>query len=124
MARGTAKPIALDANELQHYVHLGATKEPLDLGVVDREICNQVGLFFAANLHLADVAIYVQRLVLTPVEGRDVPPRADVILELPGGQRHRLKSTAEGLVPAIPATRPRRPRRRRGRANGSEEDGT
>jgi hypothetical protein len=69
--------IVLDQKQLKHYLRLH-NHRPEEMTGEDRRTCRQVGLFFAANLHLAHYAIDIEELRLVPREGDEAPPLARV----------------------------------------------
>jgi hypothetical protein len=87
--------ITLSQEQLQHYVHVGAQRNVL-VSPEEARICHQIGLFFATNLHLADYAIDVQQLVLTPRDD-DEPPLASLTL-VRRGREYQLESDEAGRV--------------------------
>ena len=100
--------ITLDREQLAYYIHQGVIKRE-ELTSTEDHICTQLGLFFAANLHLADYAIDIQRLTLTP-RGDDETPLSTVRIHR-RGRDYRITSDGDGNI-TIPWRKPkRRPRR-------------
>lgn len=92
------KPITLTQEELQRYVHLGCTTGFEELDPDDAHICRQVGLFFSVNPHLANYAVDIEELVLTPQGDDSTPPLAALTLTRKG-ITFRFASASEGTVP-------------------------
>ena len=90
--------ITLNTLELAEYAHLGATTEFDDMPAEDAQICRMIGLFFATNLHLAQVCDQIEEITLTPRKGK--PPRAELKLRR-GKEVYELRSNKRGKVPIV-----------------------
>jgi len=95
-------PITLNQDELQFYVHLGATVSLNEMEPGNAAICHQVGLFFSANTHLANYAIDIEQLALTPQA--DASPLATVRISRKK-RTYTLHSNEGGMVSDIPRRR-------------------
>lgn len=102
-------PISLNQEELQQYVHLGAHTSLDETIPETAHICRQIGLFFSVNSHLAQYAIDIEQLTLTP-QGHDIPPLATVRISRKR-RTYTLHSNDEGMAPDIPRRRGRWHRR-------------
>lgn len=106
------KTITLSQKELRMYTRLGASTNRSEMEPEDAQACRQIGLFFAANPHLAGYAIDIERLILTPQGEQDTPPLAVVRINRKK-RTYTLHSNEEGLMPDIPRKRSHRRRHRR-----------
>ena len=99
--------ITLTQKQLKFYVHLGATVPLDEMEPGNAHTCRQVGLFFSVNAHLAQYAVDIEHLTLTPQAGDGTPPLAVVRINRKR-RSYRLTSNGEGLVPDLPRLRRRR----------------
>jgi hypothetical protein len=102
-SRPGQKPIHLNRGQLSNLVHLGATTDLDDLERDDPaalRTVEQLGLFFAANPELADYAIDIDEILLTPRPG-DAPPLAIVHITYKG-QPYHLVTGEDGRLADLP----------------------
>jgi len=121
MARKNSTPepetVCLKHDQLAYLVHLGATTDLDDLERDDPEalrIIRQIGLFFAANPEMADYAINIDEITLTP-GASGTPPWA--ALRVTHKRRvYHLETRPGGSLPSLPfETKKRRKKRWRKR---------
>jgi len=121
MARKSSTPeqetVHLNRDQLASHVHLGATTDLDQLERSDPEafrVAEQLGLFFAANPDMADYAVDIDEIILTPRPG-DAPPLA-ILHVTYKGQPYHLETGPDGRFPSLPfGTKKRRKKRWRKR---------
>jgi len=103
MMAKTSKTIHLNRVQFASLVHLGATT---DLDYLERNdpeaarAVEQIGLFFAANLDMADYATGIDEITLTP-QLNGAPPL--VALQVTHkGRAYSLETGPDGRLPSLP----------------------
>jgi len=99
----TEEVIHLNREQLRQYVHLGAVVRLDDLEQDDpavAHIIGQLGLFFAANLKMADYAIDIEKMILRP-QHNGKPPLVKLWVTRKK-RAYRLETASDGRLPPLP----------------------
>lgn len=105
--------IHLNLVQLINLLHLAANTDLDDLERDDPvafRVAEQLGLFFAANLEMADYAIDIDKITLMPQPG-GAPPLTTLQATY-RGQTYHLETDADGRLPPLPFGTKKRKRKR------------
>jgi hypothetical protein len=96
--------IHLEQAKFRRLARQGSETPFEEMEADDAEACRQLGMFFANNHALADYAIDIEWITLTPRTdqgGEVIAPLASLAVNR-RGKRYRLKTDGNGVLPPLP----------------------